>query len=134
MLPAEVVEATRRREEYRSNAMHALDAREYAKAAELTWGAVTQEWIRSSFFLKGEVIGQRHSQFRELCQDLSKLSQDRFYIDAYDELNKLHSFFYRDVVLAAPEVSVPELMQLADKVIEQMEGLIAFKISKSEQP
>ncbi len=134
MLPAEVVEATRRREEYRSNARHALDAREYAKAAELTWGAVTQEWIRSAFFLKHELIGQHHAQFRQLCEEIGQFATDKFYVDAYNDLNQLHSFFYRDVVLAAPEVTVPQLMHLADEMIDRLEGFIAAKLGKPAQP
>ena len=132
MLPPEVTEAVQRREMYRANAVKALEAYEYPKAAELTWGAATQEWIRSAFFLKGEVIGRWHAQYRDLCTELATLTGDRFYVDGYNELNHLHNFFYRDSALAAPEVKVPELMHLADEMIEKLEELIAAKLSTPE--
>lgn len=124
-VPAEVLETVRRRHMYRDNARHALAAGEYPKAAELTWGAVTQEWIRSSFFLKNEIIGRFHAQFREFCTEIATLTGDRYYIDEYNMLSQLHNYFYRETALAAPEVTVPELVERADIMIGRFEALLA---------
>lgn len=128
-VPAEVEETVARRDMYRHNAREALVVREYSKAAELTWGAVTQEWIRAAFFLKNQVIGHFHAQFRDLCSELATLTGERYFVDEYNGLGALHNFFYRSNALAAVEVTVPELMVRADEMIERCEQLIAAHLA-----
>lgn len=84
--PAEVEETVARRNLYRYSAHQALAAGEYLKAAELTWGAVTQEWIRAAFFLKNQATGHFHAQFRDLCGEIAILTGDRYFVDEYHRL------------------------------------------------
>lgn len=131
-VPAEVEETVARRDLFRRNAQEALAAGEYPKAAELTWGAVAQEWIRAAFLLKNQVIGHFHAQFRDLCSELATLTGDRYFVDEYNGLGTLHNYFYRPTALAAVEVSVPTLMRRADVMIERCEQLIAAHLSPAE--
>lgn len=131
-VPAEVEETVARRDLFRRNAQEALAAGEYPKAAELTWGAVAQEWIRAAFFLKNQVIGHVHAQFRDLGSELATLTGDRYFVDEYNGLGTLHNYFYRPTALAAVEVSVPTLMRRADVMIERCEQLIAAHLSPAE--
>lgn len=126
LIPPQIVDATERRDLYWGNAIQALNEREYPKVAELLWGAVTQEWIRAGFFLSpnNEIIGVQHAQYKELCRNLSKSTEDSYFIDTYDDLNKLHGFFYRDVVLAEPERAIPDLMKQAAEMIRRLEHKI----------
>lgn len=119
-------EAASRRDVYWQNAHAAFRKAEYAKAAELTWGAVTQQLIRTALARFGEDIGHHHRQYQKFCENLAEGTKDGFFTDTYNEINALHSFFYRQEHLAFPESSVRERMAKAAEMIRRLEELVVL--------
>ena len=125
-----VSELRQRRDMYYRNALDALNKLEYAKAAELMWGTVTQQCIITDYLLPQlrpegqEPIGRAHRQYRDFCKNLTLLTGERSFVERYNSVQSLHSYFYREDAIAAPEVTFETIWDSADELIKSLEDLI----------
>jgi hypothetical protein len=84
------------RDEYFANAESFAGKREYRKASELLWGAVTQT-IKALAAKHGLVI-EAHSQFFDFMQELAKETEDEAIYKTFLFLNDLHRNFYDEKI------------------------------------
>ena len=106
------------RDQYRSNAEHAIMAGEYRKASELLWGAVTQQL--KALAATYNVVITSHRQFFDFLRQLAAELKDKpIYVD-FVELNALHKNFYDEVI--PPDV-FPDFYQKAIQYIGRLDAL-----------
>lgn len=106
------------RDQYRSNAEHAILAGEYRKASELIWGAVTQQL--KAIAAKRNTVITSHRQFFDLLRQLASDLEDRSLYEEFVALNSLHQNFYDEVI---PADVFPGLYQRAIDYIGRLENL-----------
>jgi hypothetical protein len=84
------------RDSYLSNANELIEKKEYRKASELLWGAVTQS-IKALAAIRNFSI-DIHSQFFDFLKNLSKEIGDGEIYALFLELNSLHRNFYDEII------------------------------------
>lgn len=108
----------RTRDQYRSNAEHAIFAGEYRKASELLWGAVTQQ-LKALAATHNFVITS-HRQFFDFLRQLAAELKDKPIYANFVELNARHQNFYDEVI---PSDLFPDFYETAIEYIERLDGL-----------
>jgi hypothetical protein len=114
------------RDQYRSNAEHAIVAGEYRKASELLWGAVTQQ-LKALAATYNTVITSHRQFFDFLRQLAAELKDKPIYADFVD-LNALHKNFYDEVI---PPDLFPDFYEKTIRYIGRLDAL-ARKDKSSE--
>jgi hypothetical protein len=84
------------RDQYRSNADHAVELGEFRKASELLWGALTQQL--KAFAATRNIVITSHRQFFEFLRQLAGELKDKSVYADFVELNALHKNFYDEVI------------------------------------
>jgi hypothetical protein len=106
------------RDQYRSNAEHAVAAGEYRKASELLWGALTQQL--KALAATYNIVITSHRQFFDFVRQLaSELKDKELYTDFVD-LNALHRNFYDETI---PSDVFPDFYNRAIQYIGRLETL-----------
>lgn len=113
------------RDQYRSNADHAVAAREYRKASELLWGAVTQQL--KALAAVHDVIISTHGQFFDFLRQYSIETGDRPLYENFVALNALHRNFYDEII---PADVFPMFYQKGVDYIAQLGKLPGMENSK----
>lgn len=80
------------REEYLSNFPDAYSKKEYRKASELLWGAVTQTVKYAAGIMNVEI--KRHGEFFDFVKGLSEKNEQPEIYKNFLLLDKLHKNFY----------------------------------------
>src|SRR2546425_2279145 len=80
------------RNHYYRNAEELIGKKEFRKASEMLWGAVTQT-IKALAALRGVEI-RNHNEFFSINEKLSKELSDPSIYNTFAELNALHTNFY----------------------------------------
>ena len=111
------------RDQYRGNAEEAIRRREYRKASELLWGAITQQ-LKALAALSNITIGQHREFFAFLRQYAAEISDETLYLD-FVSLNALHRNFYDEII---PPDAFPSFYEIAITYLERLEGLIKQRI------
>ncbi len=106
------------RDQYRSNAEHAIAAGEYRKASELLWGAVTQQL--KALAAAHNIVITSHRQFFDFLRQLASELGDRPLYEDFIALNALHKNFYDEVI---PPDAFPGFYQKAIEYIVRLETL-----------
>jgi hypothetical protein len=114
------------RDQYLSNAQHAIALREYRKASELLWGAVTQQ-LKALAATYNVVITSHRQFFDFLRQVAAELKDKPIYAD-FVELNALHKNFYDEVI---PPDLFPDFYERTIRYIERLDAF-ARKDKSSE--
>lgn len=107
------------RNQYRLNAEHAIKAKEYRKASELLWGAVTQQ-LKAFAATRGIAIGS-HRQFFDFLRQLSSELNDKSVYVEFVALNALHQNFYDETI---PSDIFPDFYNRAIEYIGRLDSLI----------
>jgi hypothetical protein len=106
------------RDQYRSNAEHAVVAGEYRKASELLWGAVTQQ-VKALAATYDFVITS-HRQFFDFLRQLAAELKDKPLYADFVELNALHKNFYDEII---PSDIFPDFYNRAIQYIGRLDDL-----------
>jgi hypothetical protein len=106
------------RDQYRSNAEHAIVAGEYRKASELLWGAVTQQ-LKALAAAHNFVITS-HRQFFDFLRQLAAELKDKSIYGDFVELNSLHKNFYDEII---PSDVFPDFYNKAIQYIGRLDDL-----------
>lgn len=106
------------RDQYRSNAEHAIAAGEYRKASELLWGAVTQQL--KALAATYNIVITSHGQFFDFLRQVASELNDRSLYADFVELNALHKNFYDEII--PPDV-FPDLYEKAIQYVGRLEAL-----------
>ena len=110
------------RDEFFANAELFAGKREYRKASELLWGAVTQA-IKALASKRGIAIAT-HSQFFDFMQTLAKETKDEPLYKTFLFLNDLHKNFYDEKIRPADfEIYFKEAYKFITKLNEIMQQL-----------
>jgi len=108
----------RTRNEYLSNAQGAIAKREFRKASELLWGAVTQQ-IKALAATRNIVI-ESHRDFFNFLRQLSAELQEKQLYDEFVDLNALHKNFYDETI---PADAFPRFYEQAIRFIGRLDKL-----------
>lgn len=106
------------RDQYRSNAEHAISAGEYRKASELLWGAITQQLKVLAAGYAIEITS--HREFFEFLRKLSSELRDESLYREFVDLNALHRNFYDETI--PPDV-FPDFYAKSIQFIERLDAL-----------
>jgi hypothetical protein len=106
------------RDQYLSNAEHAIAAGEYRKASELLWGAVTQQL--KALAASRNILITSHRQFFDFLRQYAAESGDRKLYEDFVTLNALHANFYDEII---PSDAFPIFYQKAIDYITRLETL-----------
>ncbi|MEQ1473111.1 MAG: PaREP1 family protein [Candidatus Acidiferrum sp.] len=106
------------RNQYRSNAEHAVALGELRKASELLWGAVTQQ-LKALAASRNTVI-RSHRQFFDFLRQFAAESGENWLYEEFVSLNALHTNFYDEII---PPDTFPILYQKAIEYIARLERL-----------
>jgi PaREP1/PaREP8 family protein len=106
------------RDQYRSNAEHAVAAGEYRKASELLWGAVTQQL--KALAATYNVVITSHRQFFDFLRQLAAELKDKPLYADFVELNALHKNFYDEII---PSDIFPDFYNRAIQYIGRLDDL-----------
>ena len=106
------------RDQYRTNAEHAIVAGEYRKASELLWGAITQQ-LKALAATYGVEI-KSHREFFAFLRQLSSELHDGMYYREFVDLNALHRNFYDETI--PPDV-FPDFYARSIQFIERLDAL-----------
>ncbi len=116
--PGYLAELYQTRDQYRSNAEEAILAREFRKASELLWGAVTQQL--KALAAACNVIIQSHREFFDFLRQLSVELQDKQIYEDFIVLNALHKNFYDETI---PPDALPGFYDKAVRFISHLDEL-----------
>src|SRR6266852_8176179 len=86
------IEFIETRNHYYKNAEELIAKREFRKASEMLWGAVTQT-LKAIAALRNVEI-PNHREFFTIVKQMSKELHDPGFYEAFEELNALHKNFY----------------------------------------
>ena len=106
------------RDQYRSNAEHAISAGELRKASELLWCAVTQQ-LKALAVSYGIQISS-HRQFFDFLRQLAGELDDESLYKEFVDLNALHRNFYDETI--PPDV-FPDFYARSVRFIERLDIL-----------
>lgn len=106
------------RDQYLSNAEHAIAAGEYRKASELLWGAVTQQL--KALAASRNILITSHRLFFDFLRQYAAESGDRKLYEDFVTLNALHANFYDEII---PSDAFPIFYQKAIDYITRLETL-----------
>lgn len=106
------------RDQYLSNAEHAIAAGEYRKASELLWGAVAQQL--KALAASRNILIRSHRQFFDFLRQYAAETSDRKLYEDFVTLNALHANFYDEVI---PPDAFPIFYQKAIDYIAHLESL-----------
>ncbi len=106
------------RDQYRSNAEHAIAVGEYRKASELLWGAVTQQL--KVLAATHNIVITSHRQFFDFLRQLAAELKDKPLYEDFVALNALHKNFYDEII---PSDLFPGFFQKAIEYIVRLEAL-----------
>lgn len=106
------------RDQYWSNAEHAIKAKEYRKASELLWGAVAQQ-LKALAGTHGILI-KSHGQFFNFLRQLSSELHDKSLYLEFVDLNALHQNFYDETI---PPDIFPDFYERAVRYIARLDTL-----------
>ncbi len=106
------------RDQYRTNAEHAIAMGEYRKASELLWGAVTQQ-LKALAATYNFVITS-HRQFFDFLRQLAAELKDKPLYEDFVALNALHKNFYDEII---PSDVFPDFYQKAIQYMVHLEAL-----------
>jgi hypothetical protein len=104
------------RDQYLSNAEHAIAAGEYRKASELLWGAITQQL--KALAASRNILLTSHRQFFDFLRQFARESGDRKLYEDFVTLNALHANFYDEII---PPDAFPIFYEKAIDYITQLE-------------
>ena len=107
------------RDEYFSNAKDALKRKEFRKASELLWGAVTQS-IKALASLSS-IHWTERGKFFDYTRSIAKETGDKEYHTLFLELNSLHKNFYDEEI---PSIDFPIFYEKALLFLGKTEDLI----------
>ena len=113
----------RTRDQYRKNAEQAIGTREYRKASELLWGAVTQQ-IKALASAYNVVIESHREFFDFLRQFAGELQDPKLYED-FVALNALHRNFYDEVI---PADIFPLYYEKTLEFLSRLDDLLRVKL------
>lgn len=108
------------RDYYLENARIAISKKEWRKASELLWGAITQS-IKAVGSCKGISI-VRHRDFFSFVKEITKETNDEEYYSLFLDLNGLHINFYDEVI--PPEELLERYYPKAISFIEKLNNLM----------
>ena len=91
------VKYLRTRDHYLSNANKTIQNKQYRKASEFLWGAITQS-IKSLGSLSGIMI-KAHIQLKQFLSDVAKETSNSRIYEMFLELENLHRNFYDEEIL-----------------------------------
>jgi hypothetical protein len=114
------------RDQYLSNAEHAIAAGEYRKAAELLWGAITQQL--KALAASRNILLTSHRQFFDFLRQYARESGDRKLYEDFVTLNALHANFYDEII---PPDAFPMFYQKTIEFITCLESLSGNTRDKS---
>jgi hypothetical protein len=106
------------RDQYRSNAEHAIALGEFRKASELLWGALTQQL--KELAASHNILIRSHRQFFDFLRQYAVETDDRSLYEDFVALNALHANFYDEVI---PADAFPIFYQKAIEYIAHLERL-----------
>jgi Archaeal PaREP1/PaREP8 family len=106
------------RDQYLSNAEHAITAGEYRKASELLWGAITQQL--KALAGSRDILITSHRQFFDFLRQYAAETGDRKLYEDFVTLNALHANFYDEII---PPDTFPIFYQKAIDYIAHLESL-----------
>ncbi len=106
------------RDQYRSNAEHAVAAGEYRKASELLWGALTQQL--KALAATYNIVITSHRQFFDFLRQLAAELKDKPLYSDFVQLNALHKNFYDEII---PSDSFPDFYDKAIQYIGRLDDL-----------
>lgn len=109
----------KQRDHYLHNAGHYLSTKDYRKASEFLWGALTQT-IKAVAATKGIRI-RSHIGFKEYMSDVSIELKDKSLWTDFIALQRLHNNFY-DEQLSPADVQV--LATLLKSYLDKLDSLI----------
>ncbi len=107
------------RNQYFNNAKESISKKEFRKASELLWGAITQT-LKALAALRGIEIA-KHSEFFSLMERLAKERDDPAIYYNFVDLNALHRNFYDDFI---PDGAFPDFFNKARRYIGNIEDII----------
>ena len=117
--PAYLLHLFQMRDQYRSNAEEAIGAREFRKASELLWGAITQEL--KALAATYDVVISSHREFFEFLRQLAGELNDKYLYSEFVGLNALHKNFYDETI---PADIFPDFYRRSMEYIERLESLV----------
>ena len=106
------------RDQYQSNAEHAIVAGEYRKASELLWGAVTQQL--KALAATHNIGITSHRQFFDFIRQLAAELKDKPLYADFVDLNALHKNFYDETI---PSDVFPDFYNKAIQYIKRLDAL-----------
>lgn len=113
------------RDNYFSNAEEAIAKKEFRKASELLWGAITQA-VKALASLSNIHIA-KHAEFFDYTRAVSKEIGEKELHTLFLELNTLHKNFYDEEI---PSLDFPIFYEKAMRFLRKTEELIKKKIEK----
>jgi hypothetical protein len=109
----------RTRNHYYRNAEELVGKKEFRKASEMLWGAVTQT-LKALAALRGFEI-RNHNEFFAITEKLSKEVKDPAIYYTFADLNALHTNFYDEII---PDGAFPDFFAKAKAYIERLQRII----------
>jgi len=116
------------RNHYYRNAEELIGKKEFRKASEMLWGAVTQT-LKALAALRDVEI-RNHAEFFTITQMLSKELKDPLIYNTFVELNALHTNFYDEVI---PEQGFPLFYAKSKGFIEKLQKIIHDVLEKEKK-
>lgn len=113
------------RNHYFNNAKEFISKKEWRKASEMLWGAVTQSLKAVAALRNVEITN--HRQFFSIAQRLSKDLNDPSVYYNFVELNTLHRNFYDEFI---PENAFPLLYGKAKDYLVKLDAMLAKVVEK----
>lgn len=111
------------RDNYLSNANEMIERKEWRKASELLWGAVTQ--TIKALASTSNVKIRTHEQFFDYIRDLGKEINDEEIYSLFLDLNALHKNFYDEII---PEKDFPFYHAKAEQFLRKLETIMARRV------
>lgn len=107
---------------YHNNALELFGRREFRKAGELLWGAVTQR-IKAVAAVRGIQI-QNHNEFFNFMREVTREIENPELYQTFLDLNALHKNFYDQII---PETDfqiyiqrVTEFERMIDELLKEI--------------
>ena len=118
----------RTRDHYFNNMRETLGKKEYQKASELLWGAITQS-IKALASLSGIHI-HSHNFFKRYTREISKDIGDPEYHELFLSLQQLHQNFYDEQI---DPIDFPIYLKKAKNFLEKNDILIRRKLDVKKE-
>ena len=112
---------------YHINAIQMAGKREYRKATELLWGAITQR-IKAVAALHNHTI-ENHGRFFDFVRQLAKEREDEELYTDFLDLNALHRNFYDQII---PDKDFDVYLKRAIVFEKKMQQMLEDEIKKKE--